>query len=135
MARVEKYGDMNSHAMDIIVRDIVRRAMKHIREHRFDFTVYDKIGLDGAKDVFTNVDRSAQEMYVQTLRVCFPLCGIIAEEDGVMIKSTHAHHDLYFSIDPLDGTKAFTRKQSHGIGSMISLSEDNDVSPLTLATL
>jgi len=120
------YKNFNLFAMGLIMHDLVRRAIIHIRRGRFNFEVYQKIGADGSADVVTNVDKSVQQIYTDTLREMFPEYGIIAEENDFCIEPTNPHN-LYFSIDGIDGTKAFIRRQSHGIGSMISLSAGEDV--------
>ena len=33
----------------------------------------------------------------------------------------------FFTVDPLDGTKAFVRRQSHGVGTMVALVEQGRV--------
>jgi fructose-1,6-bisphosphatase/inositol monophosphatase family enzyme len=76
----------------------------------------------------TSADKKAQKMYLEFLKNNFPLFGIIAEEDDLFTKAEaqfdpntgHAHY-YYFSIDPLDGTKAFKRKQSTGFSTMLAL--------------
>ena len=71
-------------------------------------------------DVFTSADKLAQESYVKSLRECFPDIGIIGEEESLSIPAKKGRR-AFFTIDPIDGTKAYIRRQSHGIGSMVSL--------------
>ncbi|TSC62497.1 MAG: hypothetical protein G01um101448_601 [Parcubacteria group bacterium Gr01-1014_48] len=95
--------------------------MKVIRRERFNFEVYAKSGHSGKMDdVYTDPDKAAQAIYVRGLRECFPTYGIAAEEDGLSIPCTH-ELNIHFTVDPLDGTRAFIRQQSHGIGTMLSL--------------
>lgn len=85
------------------------------------FEVTGKMGYDGnMDDVFTTADRLAQEMYVKSLQECFPGIGILGEEDSLVVSAAEGV-DAYFTIDPIDGTKAYIRRQSHGVGSMIAL--------------
>ena len=120
MATAIRYGDLTPFVVGMVLQGLVGRVCAYIRRNRFSFEVFEKIGTDGSKDVVTNVDREAQEMYLHPLIQCFPGYGIIAEEN-FEISSRHSE-GFRFSIDPLDGTKAFIRGQSHGIGSMIALS-------------
>lgn len=75
----------------------------------------------------TSADRAAQKVYLRSLRECFPAIGIVAEEDELSIPSTLPGRDCYFAVDPLDGTKAFVRRQSAGIGTMLALVCDDEV--------
>jgi fructose-1,6-bisphosphatase/inositol monophosphatase family enzyme len=120
------YGRLNGHAVGIILKELVRRAIVTIRNERAVFDVTQKAGHDGAMtDVFTSADRKAQEIYLRSLRECFPNHGIIAEEDSLTVAAQDGAG--YFTVDPLDGTKAFIRRQSHGVGTMIALVEGGEV--------
>lgn len=117
-------GHMNGPAVGIILKECVRRAMRIIQSRQVTFDVSTKDGYDGGKmnDVFTDADTAAQESYLRTLRECFPHCGILAEEKSLSIRGD-ADCNAYFTVDPLDGTKAFIRRQTHGVGTMIALVE------------
>ena len=108
---------------------IVPRAIRIIQDECHDLTITKKVGYDGVKDdLATNGDKRAQAMYMQELNRYFPTFGIIAEEDGVAIEGTSTEgDDIYFTIDPLDGTKAYERGSSQGVGTMIALVKNNDV--------
>ena len=56
-----------------------------------------------------------------------PNLGIIGEENSLQIACTEPGVDAWFTVDPLDGTKAFIRRQSHGVGSMLGLVYDGVV--------
>jgi fructose-1,6-bisphosphatase/inositol monophosphatase family enzyme len=102
---------------------MVRRALEAIRNQRFTFEATAKEGYDGEMDdVVTSADHAAQAIYVKMMRELFPTFGIVAEEGALRVPCTDpALGTIYFTVDPLDGTKAFRRRQSHGIGTMISL--------------
>ena len=127
MATLDNLGAINGHAVGIIMKELVRRAISAIRNERIVFETRLKAGADGAMDdMLTSADLKAQEVYLRSLRECFPTCGVIGEENEVDIKPvppTTAH----FTIDPLDGTKAFVRRQSHGVGTMIALVDGTSV--------
>ena len=74
-------------------------------------------------DVVTDADHDAHAIYLKLLRECFPGIAIIAEEE----EAEGGEPETYFTVDPLDGTKAFVRRQSHGIGTMISLVDRGQV--------
>ncbi len=105
------------------MKEMVRRALVAIRNERFIFEATAKQGYSGEmNDVVTSADRAAQAIYVKLMREQFPTFGIIAEEDDLRVPCTDpVFTDMVFTVDPLDGTKAMSRRQSHGIGTMISL--------------
>lgn len=120
-------GEINGHVVGRVLKEAVRRAMVAIRAERTIFEATAKAGHSGTMDdVFTSADTKAQDIYLRTLRECFPHCGIIAEEDSLRIDPT-GDCTAYFTVDPLDGTKAFVRRQSHGVGTMIALIDQGEV--------
>lgn len=122
------YGEVDGPIIGIVMKEMVRRAIEVIRAERFLFEAQQKESYKKDKEDFvTSADKAAQKVYVKLIRKCFPTYGVVAEEDELSIPSTHPDHDIYFTVDPLDGTKAFMRRQSHGIGTMISLVADGEV--------
>lgn len=122
------FGPMTNEALGRLTRDIVEQAMRIIRGKRFSFKATAKgIKADGGTDWVTTADKRAQQMYVKLLRECFPLLGIVGEEDGLRIRCKIPGHNIYFTVDPLDGTAAFKRRQSDSIGTMVSLVVDDVV--------
>ena len=122
------YGLKNEHNVGIIMKEMVRRAIAIIRRERFIFESQKKEGYDGIlNDVSTTADFVVQEMYLRTIKENFEECGIIAEENKIMIPCRHSQANVYFTVDPVCGTKAFDRRQSHGIGTMISLVLNGEV--------
>jgi fructose-1,6-bisphosphatase/inositol monophosphatase family enzyme len=114
-------GPINGHIVGRVMKEAVRRATVAIRSERLVFEAHVKEGYGGnMDDVFTTADRKAQDVYLRTIRECFPSCGISAEEDALTIAPSDGC-DAVFSVDPLDGTKAFVRRQSHGVGTMVAL--------------
>jgi fructose-1,6-bisphosphatase/inositol monophosphatase family enzyme len=121
------FGDLNGHAVGILMKEVVRRAILTVRTERQVFEVTAKAGYAGdMTDVFTTADSKAQAVYLRTLRECFPDFGIVAEEDGFSVDARNGCTG-FFTVDPLDGTKAFIRRQSHGIGTMIALVDGGQV--------
>ncbi len=113
------YGELNGHSVGRILKETVRRAMVEARSKRLIFEANEKIGYSGdMDDVFTNADRSCQEIYLRAFEECFPDYGVIAEEGQT---SKPSKNGLYFTVDPIDGTKAYIRRQSHGISTMVAL--------------
>lgn len=115
------YGHINGHAVGIILKEIVRRAMVAARTQlqKFEVRVKGK-KRDGGDDFVTSIDLAAQKIYVKSLRECFPCIGIIAEEESCEIPPDPEFEGCYFTIDPIDGTAALKRRQSHGIGTMLA---------------
>jgi fructose-1,6-bisphosphatase/inositol monophosphatase family enzyme len=121
------FGSMNGHAAGIVMREMVRMVINTIRNERIAFEVKAKKSHSGSMDdVLTSADTKAQELYLRVIKECFPDYGIIAEEDAMLIEPKNGC-DSYFTIDPLDGTKAFVRRQSHGVGTMIALVKGGEV--------
>lgn len=104
-----------------VVKVAIDRARRHILQCRDNFEVTRKRGTKGNPDFFTNADKGAQDIIAKVLREAFPQIGITGEE-GLNIPCTLAGPVKFrFTLDPLDGTKAFIRRQSHGVGVMVSL--------------
>lgn len=58
--------------------------------------------------VVTEADRAAEELIVAGLRAALPNCTIVAEEEVAAGKITAATPEVWL-VDPLDGTREFTR--------------------------
>src|SRR3954467_9581845 len=98
-----EFGPINPHIVGIVMKETVRRAIVAIRARRFLFEARAKADHRGnLSDVVTNADHDAQAIYLKLLRECFPGIAIIAEEDEVAA----GEPETYFTVDPLDGTKA-----------------------------
>ena len=122
------YGLRNGHNIGIIMKEMVRRAIVLIRNERFVFEAKGKEGYSGKwDDVVSSADEAAQAMYVRLIEENFPGYGVIAEENKLKILPSSEDDDIYFTVDPLCGTKAFVRRQSHGIGTMIALVMKSEV--------
>lgn len=118
---------LNGSAIGIVMKEALRRAVVAIRSERLVYEVTQKQGYSGKMDdISTTADLKAQEIYVKILRECFPGIGIIAEE-GELKNIPEGGYDTHFTVDPLDGTKAYDRGQSQGVGSMISAVENGEV--------
>lgn len=114
--------ELNGPATGIILKELVRRAIVTIRNERFVFEANAKRGYGGSMDdVLTSADTAAQAVYLKSLAECFPGVGLIGEEDNLSTYCSIPGVDAYFTIDPLDGTKAFVRQQSHGTASMLAM--------------
>jgi fructose-1,6-bisphosphatase/inositol monophosphatase family enzyme len=120
-------GPLNGHSVGRILKEAVRRAGAVIRAERQTFEAQVKKGYGGdMNDVFTSADTAAQEVYLRTFRECFPGAGVIGEENSLSLPPT-APCTAYFTVDPLDGTKAFVRRQSHGIATMVAMVDGGEV--------
>jgi len=125
-----KFGELNGHAIGRILKETVRRATVLIRSKRLAFEVSKKQGYDDKEamtDVFTDADKAAQEIYLRTFEECFPGYGVLGEEESLVIPASPERVGLYFTVDPLDGTKAFIRRQSHGVATMVALVDQGEV--------
>jgi fructose-1,6-bisphosphatase/inositol monophosphatase family enzyme len=122
------YGQATPSLVGLAMKEMVRRAIQVIRNQRFVFDAQHKLHLDGSlNDLVTTADYEAQQVYLRVIKNCFPDYGIIAEEDGLRVDCRMEGRQLYFTIDPLDGTRAFSRRQSAGVGTMVALVEGEKV--------
>lgn len=125
------FGQVCGPTLGLVMREAARRASVAINGVKFKAHARVKgVKGNGSADYFTQADTAAQKAIVRLLRKNFPTFGIVAEEADKKTKlplriecrrDKHGGHDLWFVIDPLDGTSAFIREQSHGIGSMVAL--------------
>ncbi|MBI2482742.1 hypothetical protein HYV74_01025 [Candidatus Uhrbacteria bacterium] len=116
---MSSFGECNEHLIGIFMKEVVRRALMEIRRQRVLYEARQKPGYDGGEDIVTSADLAAQAIYLKSIRECFPTFGIVAEEGGDSPPEPETPY--YFTVDPLDGTKAFHRRQSHGVGTMLAL--------------
>lgn len=118
---------LNGFAIGDIFKEIVRRLILLIQKYRFQFEVEEKMGYTGKlDDMRTTADIKAELAAIRKLRKSLPGFGIISEETGV-IPCKDFYPEIYITIDPLDGTRAFARRQSDGFGTMISLVYEGQV--------
>lgn len=116
--------NLNGHLVGIAMKEMVRRTIRAIRLRRVQFDVSEKETSGKAVDYLTSADLAAQDCYLRVLTECFPWAGIVAEERNFEKKTEYGY---FFSVDPLDGTKAFVRRQSHGVGTMIALARGQEI--------
>lgn len=119
--------EINSHMISKVMKEILRRQIIIIRKERFNFQVEEKIGYSGKlDDVRTTGDTKSNEEAIKEIMKCFPGFGIISEE-SMLVPCTLIDLDLYFVIDPLDGSRAYVRQQSDSFGPMIALISGDEV--------
>lgn len=114
----------NPHTIALVLKEIARRAIQLIKLERFqtDYQIDSKkVNYKSDEDFVTSADKKAQDLYLKMLTENFPGYGIMGEENNLMIPCTIPGQDLCFFIDPLDGTKAYIRKQSHATSTMLAL--------------
>lgn len=80
----------------------------HENRHRFDLGVESK-GLDG---LVTKIDRYAEELTIETLKVNYPNHSFLGEEFGLQ-EGRGEDAKWCFVIDPLDGTQNFVHGVPH----------------------
>lgn len=121
--RLKRYHGLPAATVGLIMREAVRRGMGEIRNKLASFEVQEKPSEYKLEDQVTDADYAAQRAMKKVLEENMPWAGIIAEESGLKKECAHKTQQLIFTIDPLDGTRAFVRKQSDGIGCMLALVE------------
>lgn len=125
-------GNINPHTLAIVMKECVQRAIKEIKAQRITFTSEAKeVDYKNEEDLITSADTAAQEIYIKILNENFPKAGIIAEEKFAR-KCKDKKYNYYFTIDPLDGTKAFGRRQSHAVSTMLSFVFEGKVVAVTI---
>lgn len=118
------------------ILQIIKLAVSDIQDEAASFVKEVKENYDPNKDdIVTSADKRAQARYVASLTVDFPDFGIIGEEEDLNILCADQNHPVYFTLDPLDGTKAFARHQSHGVATMLALVSDKEVEAAFIADI
>lgn len=118
---------VNFDVLSILLRDMAEQWIYAIRNQLDSFSYQAKDNPDKLDDQVTSADYAAQKAIVDMITKCFPEAWIIAEENNLKKPCTHPIQQLYFTLDPLDGTKAYVRMQSDGIGSMIGVVLDDEI--------
>lgn len=123
------HGNLTGSIVGLAMKEIVGRAIAEIRsqQHSFEAKAKPNVHKPDKEDFVTSADKAAQAIYIKLLKEAFPGFGIVAEENELSVPCTLDGQDLWFSVDPLDGTKAFIRRQSHGIGTMLALMQGDQV--------
>lgn len=116
----------NNNNLYIAMENMVKNAIVIIQHEAAVFSHKVKTSYSGVDDdLVTSADIKAQAMFVETIQKNFPNDGLIGEENGLNIEAKPGHG--YFTIDPLDGTKAFGRMQSTGSATMIAHVNENTI--------
>ncbi len=115
----------------LVMREACERAMRHMLRLRFKVELEEKgIKADGSTDWVTRADTECQEIIVKLLREHFIDqlgWGLICEEEGLRLPCQVPDANIYFTVDPIDGTSAYGRRVSHGFGPMLSLVQNGEV--------
>ncbi len=87
-------------------REVIARTVDFIRDQSTSFD-YSDVEHKGLNDLVSYVDKTAEKMLVEGLRILIPSCGFITEEN-----TDNSQGEKYrWIIDPLDGTTNFI----HGV--------------------
>lgn len=95
----------------------VKSAIQEIQKQSNGFEVWNKENESKSNDYVTSADYAAQQIYTTMIAKYNSDAGIIAEENGLRQEPQNGSN-IYYTIDPLDGTSAFVRKQSDGIWTL-----------------
>lgn len=118
---------VNFDVLAILLRDMAEQWTIAIRNQLDSFSYQTKDNPNKLDDQVTSADYAAQKAIVDMITKCFPDAWIIAEENNLKKPCTHPTQQLFFTLDPLDGTRAYVRMQSDGIWSMIWVVLDNEI--------
>lgn len=105
---------------------MTRNVMRLVRARRMTFVARPKPSGTKRRDVVTDVDVAAQAFFAEHLVREFPGVGIIGEED-LRVPCTLPGRSVYWTVDPLDGSVAFSEYAPHGFGVMLALVEEGEV--------
>lgn len=94
--------DMDKKTLLAKVVDTAREAGEYLRRERREFSL-DRVEHKHAHDYVSYVDRGSEEIIVKRLKAILPEAGFVTEE-GL---ATFDGEELYWCIDPLDGTTNF----------------------------
>ena len=93
---------MNNNQICKSTQEIAKKAGEYIKRSRLSFTDSD-VNTKGTHDLVSFVDKTAEKMIVADLQKLMPKAGILAEEGT----GEQTNSDLFWIIDPLDGTTNF----------------------------
>jgi fructose-1,6-bisphosphatase/inositol monophosphatase family enzyme len=122
------FGPMNGEVVNDALKVMVYRVMDLIRSERFTFEVFPKVGYSGKMDdVVTSTDIKGQRLYNEWITKRFPFFGVVGEEDELQIPCSLEDQDIWIALDPIDGTRAFVRKEPFGVSTMLALVVNGEV--------
>lgn len=79
-----------------------------LQQYRYSFKV-EKVKDTLNLDIATSADYAAEKLITDAIRATYPTHGILAEESGV----ANSDAEYVWIIDPLDGTKEYTRNSPY----------------------
>lgn len=128
-------ASLNLHTLDpligISMKDACTRAMAVALDMRFTAEAYEKgLKADGRMDWVTDADLACQRIFEKLFGEQWiePFgFGMIGEEEGLNIPCRIDGRNIYWVVDPIDGTSAYKRRQSGGFGPMCALVDGLEV--------
>jgi fructose-1,6-bisphosphatase/inositol monophosphatase family enzyme len=110
--------------LGLFMRIAVEGAIKIAQNEALNFERIPKVHYNGVDaDLVTSADLKAQAYYEQLVHEYFPNDPLVGEEG----KQAEAYKGARFTCDPVDGTKAYGRGQSTGVGTMFAHAIGDDV--------
>ncbi|MCF7865475.1 MAG: hypothetical protein K9M11_03145 [Candidatus Pacebacteria bacterium] len=108
--------------LDEFMLRIVTKAIKIAQKEAAHFSRIVKLHYNGVDaDLVTSGDLKVQKYHVNEILKWNPNVGLIGEEKALMLKPKKGFAlGDYFTDDPIDGTRAFGRRQSTGVGTMLA---------------
>jgi fructose-1,6-bisphosphatase/inositol monophosphatase family enzyme len=86
-----------------VAASAVEEAAAHLRANLGRLTVGDKAGVNGQREVVTNLDLELSALITDRLRAAFPSDTVLSEEAPI---APAASPPRYWIIDPIDGTRS-----------------------------
>lgn len=109
---------------------LAQQAARAAGQHAFHHQAAARAQLKFADELVTDVDRQCQQIIIDHIRRRFPDHGFLAEEasDAPLLKIPPTGEDnIWWVIDPIDGTRNFSRGGEHYAVSVAALHNGNSI--------
>lgn len=121
---MKTFRENKQQNLGLFMRIAVEGAIQIIRSEAMSFERIPKVHYNGVDaDLVTSADLKAQAYYERLVQEYFPNDHLVGEE-GIQAE---AYRGARFTCDPLDGTKAYGRGQSTGVGTMFAHADGDKV--------
>lgn len=111
--------------LGLFMRTAVEGAINIAQAEAANYQRIGKLHYDGTDtDLVTSADLKAQAHYEALVKTNFPDEGLVGEENSLGVENGNT---LRFTVDPVDGTKAYGRNQSTGVATMFAHADGDNV--------
>ena len=134
--KVKKHNQRKETLEDFMLR-LVKGAIDIAQKEAATFSRIVKTSYSGVDDdLVTSADLKIQDFHVPEIVEWDPKGGLIGEEKALRIEPEDGFQTgRYFTDDPVDGTKAFGRRQSTGVATMLAHVDNGTVDAVCLGDI